>query len=57
MKTDIFVSSGMLETKLKLEEKPTLVPEDVADAVLYALGTPSHVQVGVNKTLLLANCS
>lgn len=39
----------MLETKLKLEEKPALVAEDVADAVLYVLGTPSHVQVSVKQ--------
>jgi NADP-dependent 3-hydroxy acid dehydrogenase YdfG len=28
-----------------LEENPHLKPEDIADAVLYVLGTPQHVQV------------
>lgn len=49
MITDIFQNCDMPEVKKKLEEKPALVPEDVADAVLYALGTPPHVQVSTLK--------
>lgn len=29
----------------KLKELPYLLPEDVANAVMYVLGTPPHVQV------------
>lgn len=44
--TEIFNNCGMPGIKKVLEEKAALVPEDLADAVLYALGTPPHVQVG-----------
>ena len=44
------VSPGLVETNLPpreyLETRASLQPEDIADGILYALGTPPHVQVG-----------
>ena len=31
-------------------ENPCLDPQDIADAVLYVLGTPPHVQVITNRS-------
>jgi NADP+-dependent farnesol dehydrogenase len=47
------VSPGIVRTGMReasgltdpYENNPYLEPQDVADAVLYALGTPPHVQV------------
>ena len=43
------VSPGVVETEMPpkeiLEIMPNLKPKDIADGVLYALGTPPHVQV------------
>ncbi|KAJ9585029.1 hypothetical protein L9F63_020639, partial [Diploptera punctata] len=43
------VSPGLVETELPpkeyLETMPILAPKDIADGVLYVLGTPPHVQV------------
>jgi NADP+-dependent farnesol dehydrogenase len=43
------VSPGLVQTEMPaewlLEKSPYLNPEDIADAVLYVLGTPPHVQV------------
>jgi NADP-dependent 3-hydroxy acid dehydrogenase YdfG len=43
------LSPGMVATEMIpevfVEENPHLKPEDLADAVVYVLGTPQHVQV------------
>jgi hypothetical protein len=43
------LSPGLVNTEMvpeiRLKENPYLNPEDIADAVLYVLGTPQHVQV------------
>jgi hypothetical protein len=33
-----------------LEDFPSLEPEEIANAVLYVLGAPPHVQVSVRRT-------
>ncbi|KAJ8965100.1 hypothetical protein NQ317_010503 [Molorchus minor] len=46
--TEIFAASGHVEdpeVRRLLDIAPSLRPEDVADAILYALGTPPHVQI------------
>lgn len=47
MRTEISVAGGIPKdvADKKYSENPVLEPEDVAGAVLYALGTPPHVQV------------
>lgn len=45
--TDIFENCNMPDLKRQFEKRPALVPEDIADAVIYALGTPPHVQVDI----------
>jgi 17beta-estradiol 17-dehydrogenase / 3beta-hydroxysteroid 3-dehydrogenase len=47
VRTDWWVESGLTEEESRklYEESPSLQPEDVADAVLYAVGCPPHVQV------------
>lgn len=42
VRTDLAEASGLTDP---YEDNPYLEPQDVADAVLYALGTPPHVQV------------
>jgi NADP+-dependent farnesol dehydrogenase len=43
------LSPGLVKTEMAqdwlLEALPYLNPEDIADAILYVLGTPPHVQV------------
>jgi NADP-dependent 3-hydroxy acid dehydrogenase YdfG len=43
------ISPGLVRTEMPpekyLDTNPSLNPEDIADGVLYALGTPPHVQV------------
>jgi NADP-dependent 3-hydroxy acid dehydrogenase YdfG len=43
------LSPGVVSTDMApvmwLEKQPHLKPEDIADAVVYVLGTPPHVQV------------
>jgi len=43
------ISPGLVKTEMPpqqiLESLPYLNPEDIADGVLYVLGTPPHVQV------------
>lgn len=47
VRTEISVAGGIPKdvADKKYSENPVLEPEDVAGAVLYALGTPPHVQV------------
>jgi NADP+-dependent farnesol dehydrogenase len=44
------LSPGLVKTEMPpkelLEKSPGLNAEDIADGVLYVLGTPPHVQVG-----------
>jgi NADP+-dependent farnesol dehydrogenase len=44
------LSPGLVKTEMPpkqfLENYPVLNAEDIADGVLYVLGTPPHVQVG-----------
>ncbi|KAG8038188.1 hypothetical protein G9C98_006513 [Cotesia typhae] len=55
------ISPGLVKTNIAsktnlknlFDEIPALEPEDIADAVLYALGTPPHVQVPIFSLLLL----
>lgn len=42
VRTDMHEASGLTDP---YENNPYLEPQDVVDAVLYALGTPPHVQV------------
>jgi NADP-dependent 3-hydroxy acid dehydrogenase YdfG len=43
------LSPGLVKTEMPskefLDAHPALNPEDIADGVLYVLGTPPHVQV------------
>jgi NADP+-dependent farnesol dehydrogenase len=43
------LSPGLVKTEMPskelVESCPFLNPEDIADSVLYVLGTPPHVQV------------
>ncbi|KAL3282663.1 hypothetical protein HHI36_005838 [Cryptolaemus montrouzieri] len=41
--TELIEATGL--TSVSFDEFPTLRPEDVADTAVYALSTPSHVQV------------
>lgn len=44
--TEIAVAGGMKERSLEnLQNHSILNPEDVADATVYVLSTPPHVQV------------
>lgn len=46
--TGVLEASGFLKLpqfKEFLDSAPALQPEDIADATLYVLGTPPHVQV------------
>lgn len=48
MKTGLLGNAGMTDTveiRQHIESLVGLTPEDVADAVVYVLSTPSHVQV------------
>lgn len=47
MRTEIAVASGIAEdvAKKMYDERPCLDAKDVSDALIYALGTPGHVQV------------
>lgn len=48
MKTNIIPNAGICisdEMQKRIDEMGGLVPEDVADAVVYVLSTPPHVQV------------
>ena len=47
VKTDFLISSGskILTPETAYAGKPHLMPEDVVEAVLFALGCPPHVQV------------
>ena len=50
------VSPGLVETELPpkeyFETMPTLEPKDIANGVLYVLGTPPHVQVCIYKQVI-----
>lgn len=49
--TQIMKNNHIVRTMKEIEIKkldPMLKPEDIADAVLYALSTPAHVQVKLN---------
>ncbi|KAJ4445492.1 hypothetical protein ANN_07300, partial [Periplaneta americana] len=48
VRTDLAEASGLTDP---YEDNPYLEPQDVADAVLYALGTPPHVQVSCNTEM------
>ena len=41
--TDIFTDKDLITTGLT--NNPVLKSEDVADSIVYVLGTPSHVQI------------
>jgi NADP-dependent 3-hydroxy acid dehydrogenase YdfG len=47
VKTDLAVASGVSAERAEqlYSENPCMDPEDIADAVIYALGAPGHVQV------------
>ncbi|XP_059489542.1 farnesol dehydrogenase-like [Neocloeon triangulifer] len=47
VRTEMSVASGLSEdaANQKYSENPCMDPEDIADAVIYALGTKPHVQV------------
>lgn len=48
MKTNIGVNSGIEineQIKALMKDMPSVEPEDIADAVVYVLSTPAHVQV------------
>jgi NADP+-dependent farnesol dehydrogenase len=53
------LSPGLVKTEMPptdfLNSCPFLNPEDIADGVLYVLGTPPHVQVCwiINKFILV----
>jgi NADP-dependent 3-hydroxy acid dehydrogenase YdfG len=42
VKTDIFLTEEQREMVVKF---PHLLPKDIADAVLYTLSSPPHVQI------------
>ena len=42
--TDIIGNTEVRE-QIKLADVPALNPEDIADAVIYVIGTPKHVQI------------
>jgi NADP-dependent 3-hydroxy acid dehydrogenase YdfG len=46
VRTDLREASGLTDP---YEDNPYLEPQDVADAVIYALGTPPHVQVNLGQ--------
>jgi NADP-dependent 3-hydroxy acid dehydrogenase YdfG len=54
VKTDFFVSSGtkVITPDAMYASNPYLMPKDVADAVLYALGCPPQIQVIVFDWLI-----
>ncbi|XP_046748682.1 farnesol dehydrogenase-like [Diprion similis] len=43
--TEIFKVGGISETEKLFQDTPHLQPKDVADAIVYVLGTPEHVQI------------
>jgi hypothetical protein len=47
VKTDFLISSGtnIITPDAMYSSNPYLLPKDIADAVLFALGCPPHVQV------------
>jgi NADP+-dependent farnesol dehydrogenase len=46
VKTEFFIASGReVPDAALLYQLPLLESQDIADAVLYVLGTPPHVQV------------
>ena len=47
VRTDLPEASGLTDP---YDGNPYLEPQDVADAVVYALGTPPHVQVSLNTS-------
>jgi NADP+-dependent farnesol dehydrogenase len=51
VKTDFFTSSGtkIITPEDMYSSNPHLLPKDIADAIIFALGTPPHVQVIQNR--------
>lgn len=43
MNTEIYADSANLGDAMGVH--PFLEPEDIADAIIYAIGTPKHVQI------------
>lgn len=55
MDTEIFEANGYLKDEnvvQMLSQLPKLQGKDVADALLYVLGTPPHVQVLLAQVIL-----
>jgi NADP-dependent 3-hydroxy acid dehydrogenase YdfG len=52
VKTEFAIAAGFQdinpEMLKQINQMPLLESEDIADAVLYSLGTPPHVQVGIS---------
>lgn len=44
VKTDILNDSGAPNSAI-IEDQPALVSEDIANAIVYVIGTPAHVQI------------
>jgi NADP-dependent 3-hydroxy acid dehydrogenase YdfG len=48
VKTEIVEASGIPKEELeKVKDSPVLAAKDIAESVLYVLGTPPHVQVSI----------
>nr|XP_046487728.1 dehydrogenase/reductase SDR family member 11-like [Neodiprion pinetum] len=43
--TEIFETGGLSDTEKLFQRTPHLQPKDVADAIVYVLGTPENVQI------------
>ena len=52
VKTEFAIAAGILDVNpemlKQIDQMPLLESKDIADAVLYILGTPPHVQVGIS---------
>ena len=45
MKTAIFDANTNIDVSENLSEAPSLEPEDIAESIVYVLGTPQRVQI------------